>query len=145
NRKDRMSCPITTQRARCHHQIEIMRAGCAARVRQRYGEGKLRLVAAANPGRETVTKQIPNATNRFASIEQTSRNLWPVGNRQRDAEPATSRSGRNRGRQMLNLNAFARHSRRTAALAAFAIGAIAFSCPAAAAPQAPLFPFFLLP
>jgi len=46
---------------------------------------------------------------------------------------------------MLNLNAFARHSRRTAALAAFAIGAIAFSCPAAAAPQAPLFPFFLLP
>ncbi|HLZ02581.1 MAG TPA: L,D-transpeptidase [Bradyrhizobium sp.] len=46
---------------------------------------------------------------------------------------------------MLNLNAFVRNSHRTAALAAFTIGAIAFSCPAAAAPQAPLFPFFLLP
>jgi lipoprotein-anchoring transpeptidase ErfK/SrfK len=42
---------------------------------------------------------------------------------------------------MLNLNAFA----RTAAFASFAIGAIAFSGSAAAAPQAPLFPFFLVP
>src|SRR5215813_4999515 len=42
---------------------------------------------------------------------------------------------------MLKLNAFS----RTAAFAAFAIGAIAFSGQAAAAPQAPLFPFFLAP
>jgi lipoprotein-anchoring transpeptidase ErfK/SrfK len=42
---------------------------------------------------------------------------------------------------MLNLNAFV----RTAAFASFAIGAIAFSGSAAAAPQAPLFPFFLVP
>ena len=42
---------------------------------------------------------------------------------------------------MQNLNAFS----RTAAFAAFAIGAIAFSGSAAAAPPAPLFPFFLAP
>ena len=46
---------------------------------------------------------------------------------------------------MLNHNAFPCHSRRAAAFAAFAIGAVAFNGPAAAAPQAPLFPFFLLP
>jgi len=46
---------------------------------------------------------------------------------------------------MQNLNAFTRNSRRAAAFAAFAIGAVAFNGPAAAAPQAPLFPFFLLP
>jgi lipoprotein-anchoring transpeptidase ErfK/SrfK len=42
---------------------------------------------------------------------------------------------------MLNITAFP----RTAAFAALAIGAIAFSGQAAAAPQAPLFPFFLAP
>jgi lipoprotein-anchoring transpeptidase ErfK/SrfK len=42
---------------------------------------------------------------------------------------------------MLNPSAFV----RTAAFASFAIGAIAFSGSAAAAPQAPLFPFFLVP
>ena len=46
---------------------------------------------------------------------------------------------------MLTLNAFSRSCCRAAALSAFAIGAIAFSGEAAAAPQAPLFPFFLLP
>ena len=46
---------------------------------------------------------------------------------------------------MLTLNAFSRNCCRAAALSAFAIGAIAFSGKAAAAPQAPLFPFFLLP
>jgi len=46
---------------------------------------------------------------------------------------------------MLTLNAFMRNSRRAAAFGAFAIGAIAFSGSAAAAPQAPLFPFFLAP
>ncbi len=46
---------------------------------------------------------------------------------------------------MLTLNAFTRNSRRAAAFGAFAISAIAFSGSAAAAPQAPLFPFFLLP
>jgi len=46
---------------------------------------------------------------------------------------------------MLTLNAFSRNCCRAAALSAFAIGAIAFSGEAAAAPQAPLFPFFLLP
>ena len=45
---------------------------------------------------------------------------------------------------MLMLNAFSRNSRRAAALGAFAIGAIAFSGQAAAAPQTPLFPFFLV-
>jgi lipoprotein-anchoring transpeptidase ErfK/SrfK len=43
---------------------------------------------------------------------------------------------------MLKLNAF---TRRAAAFAAFAIGAAAYSGSAAAAPQAPLFPFFLVP
>jgi lipoprotein-anchoring transpeptidase ErfK/SrfK len=46
---------------------------------------------------------------------------------------------------MLTLNAFTRNSRRAAGFGAFAIGAIAFSGTASAAPQAPLFPFFLLP
>jgi len=46
---------------------------------------------------------------------------------------------------MLTLNAFSRNCCRAAALSAFAIGAIAFSGEAAAAPQAPLFPFFFLP
>jgi lipoprotein-anchoring transpeptidase ErfK/SrfK len=47
---------------------------------------------------------------------------------------------------MLTLNAFVRHSRRAAAFGVFAIGAIAFSGSAVAAPpQAPLFPFFLVP
>jgi lipoprotein-anchoring transpeptidase ErfK/SrfK len=47
---------------------------------------------------------------------------------------------------MLTLNAFVRNSRRAAAFGAFAIGAIAFSGSAIAAPpQAPLFPFFLVP
>jgi lipoprotein-anchoring transpeptidase ErfK/SrfK len=46
---------------------------------------------------------------------------------------------------MLTLNAFSRNRYRAAALGAFAIGAIAFSGQAAAAPQAPLFPFFLVP
>jgi lipoprotein-anchoring transpeptidase ErfK/SrfK len=46
---------------------------------------------------------------------------------------------------MLTLNAFMRTSRRTAAFGAFAVGAIAFSTAALAAPQAPLFPFFLVP
>jgi lipoprotein-anchoring transpeptidase ErfK/SrfK len=46
---------------------------------------------------------------------------------------------------MLNLNALTRNSRRAVAFGAFAIAAIAFSGPAAAAPQAQLFPFFLVP
>ena len=46
---------------------------------------------------------------------------------------------------MLTLNAFTRNSHRAAAFGVFAIGAIAFSGTASAAPQAPLFPFFLLP
>ncbi|HWZ39965.1 MAG TPA: L,D-transpeptidase [Bradyrhizobium sp.] len=46
---------------------------------------------------------------------------------------------------MLNLNAFMRNSCRAAAVGAFAVGAIAFSGAASAAPQTPLFPFFLLP
>ena len=46
---------------------------------------------------------------------------------------------------MQTLNAFVRKSRRAATFGAFAIGAIAFSGPAIAAPQVPLFPFFLLP
>jgi lipoprotein-anchoring transpeptidase ErfK/SrfK len=46
---------------------------------------------------------------------------------------------------MLNLNAFTHNSRRAAAVAAFALGAVAFTGSAAAAPQAPLFPFFLVP
>src|SRR5690349_10694141 len=46
---------------------------------------------------------------------------------------------------MFNLSAFTQTSRRAAALAAFAVGAFAFTGSAGAAPQAPLFPFFLLP
>jgi lipoprotein-anchoring transpeptidase ErfK/SrfK len=46
---------------------------------------------------------------------------------------------------MLNLDAFTRNSRRAVAFGAFAIGAIAFSGQAAAAPQTQLFPFFLAP
>jgi len=46
---------------------------------------------------------------------------------------------------MLTLNAFTRNCRRAAAFGAFAIGAIACSGTASAAPQAPLFPFFLVP
>ena len=46
---------------------------------------------------------------------------------------------------MLTLNAFTRNCRRAAAFGALAIGAIAFSGSASAAPQAPLFPFFLVP
>jgi len=46
---------------------------------------------------------------------------------------------------MLTFNAFSRNFRRAAAVGAFAIGAIAFSGEAGAAPQAPLFPFFLVP
>jgi lipoprotein-anchoring transpeptidase ErfK/SrfK len=53
--------------------------------------------------------------------------------------------GENRGRQMLNLSAFTRNSRRAAAFGAFAISAIAFSGSASAAPQTPPFPFFFLP
>jgi lipoprotein-anchoring transpeptidase ErfK/SrfK len=53
--------------------------------------------------------------------------------------------GENRGRQMLNLSAFSRNSRRAAAFGAFAISAIAFAGPASAAPQTPPFPFFFLP
>jgi lipoprotein-anchoring transpeptidase ErfK/SrfK len=46
---------------------------------------------------------------------------------------------------MRNLNAFTRSFCRAAAFSAFAIGAIALSGPVHAAPQAPLFPFFLVP
>jgi lipoprotein-anchoring transpeptidase ErfK/SrfK len=46
---------------------------------------------------------------------------------------------------MLQLNALIRHSRRAAAVGAVAIATIAFCGPAVAAPQAPLFPFFLVP
>jgi lipoprotein-anchoring transpeptidase ErfK/SrfK len=46
---------------------------------------------------------------------------------------------------MLNLSAFTHRSRRGAALAAFAFSAFAFAGSASAAPQAPLFPFFLVP
>jgi lipoprotein-anchoring transpeptidase ErfK/SrfK len=53
--------------------------------------------------------------------------------------------GENRGRQMLNLSAFTRNSRRAAAFGAFAISTIAFAGPASAAPQTPPFPFFFLP
>jgi lipoprotein-anchoring transpeptidase ErfK/SrfK len=46
---------------------------------------------------------------------------------------------------MFNLDAFKLNLRRAAAFGALAIGAMAFSSSAAAAPQAQLFPFFLLP
>jgi lipoprotein-anchoring transpeptidase ErfK/SrfK len=46
---------------------------------------------------------------------------------------------------MLNLNALTHNSRRATALAAFAFAAFAFDGSANAAPQAPLFPFFLVP
>ncbi len=46
---------------------------------------------------------------------------------------------------MLNLSAVTHRSRRAAAFAAFALGAFAFTGSASAAPQAPLFPFFLVP
>jgi lipoprotein-anchoring transpeptidase ErfK/SrfK len=52
-----------------------------------------------------------------------------------------SRTGETGDEKMHKLNAFS----RTAAFAAFAIGAIAFSGQAAAAPPAQLFPFFLAP
>ena len=45
---------------------------------------------------------------------------------------------------MFNLSAFTHHSRRAAAVAV-AFGTFAFAGSASAAPQAPLFPFFLLP
>jgi lipoprotein-anchoring transpeptidase ErfK/SrfK len=53
--------------------------------------------------------------------------------------------GENRGRQMLNLSALIRNSRRAAAFGAFAISTIAFSGSAFAAPQNPPFPFLFLP
>jgi len=46
---------------------------------------------------------------------------------------------------MRNFSAFKSNSRRTAALAAFILGAIAASGQAVAAPQPQLFPFFLVP
>jgi lipoprotein-anchoring transpeptidase ErfK/SrfK len=79
-------------------------------------------------------------------LAQTSRNLWPVLEWVNDTlNWQQADQGDNRGRKMLNLNAFTRHSRRASAFAAFAIGAVAFTGSAAAAPQAPLFPFFLAP
>jgi lipoprotein-anchoring transpeptidase ErfK/SrfK len=46
---------------------------------------------------------------------------------------------------MFNLSAFTHSSRRAAAFTAFALAAFTFTGTASAAPQAPLFPFFLLP
>ena len=46
---------------------------------------------------------------------------------------------------MFNLSAFTHNSRRATALASFAFAAFAFDGSANAAPQAPLFPFFLVP
>src|SRR5262245_32306343 len=87
-------------------------------------------------------KQFPDATKPFCrACANVPKPLTCTGMGQRNTELATSRSGRNRGRQMHKLNAFS----RSAAFAAFAIGAIAFSGQAAAAPQAQLFPFFLIP
>jgi lipoprotein-anchoring transpeptidase ErfK/SrfK len=90
-------------------------------------------------------KQIITATKPFCSFDENV--LKPLPGNDRVNEAQNRRPGRqgrsNRGRPMFNLDTF-KNSRRAAGFAALAIGAIAFSGSAAAAPLE-LFPFIMTP
>src|SRR5689334_10098138 len=94
--------------------------------------------------RETVMKQFPNATKSFCRDRANVPKPLTVKQCPNEMLNRQSRSDENRGTAMFNLSAFTHHSRRAAAVA-IAFGTFAFAGSASAAPQAPLFPFFLLP
>jgi lipoprotein-anchoring transpeptidase ErfK/SrfK len=93
--------------------------------------------------RNTATKQFTRPTKPFYRLDANIRKPSARTNSPNEARRIAQKRS-NRGRTMINLHTFKLTSRRAAAFYALAIGVVAFSGSAAAAPLQ-LFPFFMTP
>ena len=93
--------------------------------------------------RNAATKQFMHPTKPFYRLDANIRKLSAGTNEPNEAR-RTAQKRSNRGRAMINSATFKLTARRAAAFYALAIGVVALSGPATAAPLQ-LFPFFMTP